>query len=59
MKCKVKIIKATRPTFWYAKHIGEVFEVTKSLKYKERYELILTGETLRSFIREEDCELVD
>lgn len=64
---KVKITKAVMKTFWYAKRIGEIFEVTESKTigspkdwyYAERYKLILDGETLYSFIRVEDCKIVN
>ena len=71
--CKVIVVSAVMKTFWYAKYIGKIFEVKKSKTigrekdlyyqkdwyYAERYELVLDGETLKSFIRHEDCEKVD
>jgi len=73
---KVKIVKATKHTFWYAKFIGKIFDVKKSNKHydyivtknssgypvtiwTERYELILDGEKLSSYIREEDSEILE
>lgn len=66
---KVRVVSALRKTFWYSKHLGKVFEVRKSDKHYElpdeffrwieRYELVLDGERLVSYIRETDSEVVN
>ena len=54
---KVKINRASLRSFWYAKHIDKFFEAEISEQWPKRYELILPGETLKSFIRDEDAEI--
>lgn len=58
---KVKIIKAARPTYWYADKIGKVFEVSK-IPTHDRYPLAKTYEDHRagtSFIDVKDCRRID
>lgn len=58
---KVKIKQASLKTFWYAKYLHHTFEVEISkIPYApNRYFLILPNELLKSFIRFDDCFIVD
>jgi hypothetical protein len=55
---RVKIIKASEDTFWYAKHIGEIFEVHQKMNRHGEYVLIegVGGSTFE--IGAEDCEVI-
>ena len=48
---KVKIVKATLNTYWYADKIGEVFEVKPSTNNGLDYELVDKGH----YILSDDC----
>lgn len=54
---KVKIVKASQPTYWYAKHIGETFEVedrTDSFGYS-----VINNEKFTLYcIQQEDFEII-
>lgn len=52
---KVKIIKASEDTFWYAKHIGQIFEVDKL--WKGEYRLLPYDPNGDFYIVAEDCEV--
>jgi len=43
-KVKVRVRSAALKTFWYSKHIGKIFEVNKSIQFRDRYELVLDDE---------------
>lgn len=53
---KVRVNKSTADTYWYAKHIGEVFEVQDSGR---DYELLPYDPNGGFYIEYEDCEIVD
>ena len=57
---KIRIVKASEPTYWYADKIGEVFE---TIEYNELYGAYLTDAVFenpgeRGYIGSEDCEEV-
>ena len=52
---KVKIQKASKPTYWYANHVGEVFEVAK---YNDEDYSVLNDELYRRIVIA-DCEPVE
>jgi len=52
---KVRIIKCKKPTYWYEKRIGEIFEVKQSDRYKKSYKVIDTC----WLIDKSDCEEVN
>jgi hypothetical protein len=55
---KVKVIKASEESYWYAKHIGEVFEVHDKLNRHGEYVLIKEASGGTFEIGEEDCEVI-
>jgi len=56
---KVKITKSSSEDYWYAKHIGEEFEVHEKINRHNEYDLIeeLGGSVFS--IGVEDCEKVE
>jgi hypothetical protein len=57
---KVKIIKASKPTYWYADKVGRVFEVCNCWHPggEEKYDTVgRNGEHLA--IDKADCEVVE
>lgn len=50
----VKIIKATKSTYWYAKYIGETFKVDSYSSVDKEYGLLAQTK----FIVADDCVLV-
>lgn len=55
---KVKVIKASEDSFWYAKHIGEEFEVHERINRHNEYDLVEElGGSVYS-IGADDCEVV-
>lgn len=58
---KVKIINARHSVYWYAKHIGEVFEVEqkKNRHGETEYILLPTRPDGDFFINADDCEVVE
>jgi hypothetical protein len=57
---KVKIIKCTQDTYWYAGKIGEIFRVTNAIKYPDNagkgYEVYIKSK--RKFIDIDDAEII-
>jgi hypothetical protein len=53
---KVRITKASEETYWYAKHIGQEFEVEGPRKGE--YILVPFDTNGDHYILEEDCEVV-
>jgi hypothetical protein len=60
MAKKIRIIKATLPSFWYAKHIGEVFEVS-DVPYWSEFGIMVhhSDEKCRYGVSNGDFELVN
>lgn len=54
---KVKIIKASEDTFWYAKHIGETFEVEPSSPKYLEYVVVPRDAHGDFYIDAKDCEV--
>lgn len=54
---KVRVIKADCDIYWYAKHIGEEFEVDKV--YDNEYKIITDDEYVAVYIYKDDCEIVE
>lgn len=55
---KVKVTKSSSEDYWYAKHIGETFEVNDRINRHNEYDLVeLSGGSVYS-IGVEDCEIV-
>lgn len=57
---KVKIIKASEDSFWYANHIGEEFEVEKkNSRYGPEYVVVPRRIDGDFYIVADDCEIVE
>ena len=54
---KVKIVKASKPTYWYAWHIGETFEVQDISGYRS-YTVINNPKYKVHCISKRDCEII-
>jgi len=54
---KVKIVKASKPTYWYAWHIGETFEVQDISGYRS-YTVINNPKFTNHCIDKRDCEII-
>lgn len=54
----VKIIKATKSTYWYAKHIGETFKVDSYSSVDKEYVVRMVSEPINHYIVADDCVLV-
>lgn len=55
---KVKIIKASHASFWYSKHIGEVFEVEPEGTRGIEYVVLPRRPDGDFYIDVVDCEIV-
>jgi hypothetical protein len=53
---KVRIIKASKPTYWYAGRIGETFEIRDKRGIDGDY--VVVGDDYRG-IKKSDCEVVE
>ena len=51
----IKIIKATRGTYWYADYVGCVFEVTRSCRYDGSYRVRHNNKSMGYLVSPEDC----
>jgi hypothetical protein len=61
---QVKVLKATRPSYWYAKHIGEVFVVYYNANtYSKRYIVLQEGVfddvPTDKYLDADDVEVID
>lgn len=54
----VKVIKASEDTFWYTRHIGEVFEVRAIPNRHNEYDLVEEPGGSTFSIGLDDCEIV-
>ena len=60
---KVKVIKASKPSFWYADKIGEIFEIDRKLYDKGYYwctseqDVKINNVSFNSF-KSEDVEVI-
>jgi hypothetical protein len=55
---KVKVLKSSEDTYWYAKHIGQEFEVHEKINRHGEYDLVEElGGSIYS-IGADDCEIV-
>lgn len=56
---RVKVIKSSSEDYWYARHIGQTFEVHERINRHNEYDLVeeLGGSTYS--IGVEDCEIVN
>lgn len=55
-RIKVKVTKASDDSYWYAKHIGEEFEVYDRINRHNEYELVEEHGGSSFYIGVEDCE---
>jgi hypothetical protein len=53
----VKIIKASEDTFWYAKHIGQTFEVEPANPKYLEYVVVPREQHGDFYIMADDCEV--
>ena len=61
---RVKIISAGRPTYWYARHIGQEFFVTKQIDsdWNDNYKVIPVGvdsDYGMCYIEKSDVEIIE
>ena len=57
---KVKIIKSSKPTYWYNDKIGEIYEVEKLLIPKMNcYRISDTTRCRPKYINFDDCEVLN
>jgi hypothetical protein len=55
---KVKIIKSSGARFWYAKKIGEIFDVVRTNKEEKTY-TVDNGNQIHAFlVNFDDCEIL-
>lgn len=54
---EVKIVKATLPTYWYAKEIGQVFKVEPDPTEDFDYKVIESG--FGRYIKQSDCAILN
>ena len=54
---KVKIVKASQPTYWYANNIGETFEVD-DIAGCYGYNVINNPNFTHHYIQQRDCEII-
>jgi hypothetical protein len=56
---KVRIIKASKPTYWYADRIGEEYEAVLHEPDDLDYEVVGEVNGFYCFIGVDDCEVVE
>lgn len=62
LRVKIRIVKSSRPTYWYADKIGEVFDARKDVFFKVdgyRVEDCRDGTDDPGYVSVEDCVVVD